>query len=104
MRPERNQRLWRDTLIRRQRDAVPARHRRQNQQRLDDRELIADALARAAAERKVGEARTLGDRFRRESSWIETLGIGPEVRTPMHDERNEKNDRAFRDVVATQAV
>ena len=55
---QRNQRLRLDMLPRHELNTVAPRGQRENQQCLNDRELIADALPRSTAERQVSEART----------------------------------------------
>src|SRR5262249_1718081 len=75
--PQRDERFRPDGLIAPDLDAIPLRDRRDDQERLDHRELIADAAARTGAERDVGEPRPRGFALGRESIRVEALGIRP---------------------------
>ena len=68
----------------RERDVVALHGYRQQQDGFHQRELVADAQARPAAQRQVGEAVPRHRRLGREALGIEASGIGPEVRMAMY--------------------
>src|SRR6185436_1550705 len=86
------------------RDPVTARDGRDDQLRFDHRELAADAAARTAAERDVGEARARRFSLGGEPIRIEALGIGPQPGAAVNDERDQEDERSLAHAVAADFV
>src|SRR5574339_823768 len=103
-RPQRDEWLRPNVLMRHQLDSIPLRDPRDDDLRLEHRELIADAAARAAAERNVRESWTRRFALGCESIWIEALGIRPQLLPAMDDEWDQKHNRSLRDAIAANLV
>lgn len=82
---QRHRRLWLDGMARRQTQAKTLGDAGDDQLRFDQGEMVADAQARAPAEREVGEARPSSRARGREALRIEGLRVLPEIRTALGD-------------------
>src|SRR3954447_10435349 len=85
-------------------EAPPLPERREQQHTLHPCELLTDALARAAAEREVREARTLGRRLVQPALGPEELGLRKEARVPLSDVRTNDDERALRYVISAKGL
>src|SRR5690606_33495636 len=84
-----------DRMTGHQVEAVALAGHRQDERGLHDREVIADAEARAAPEREERVAMTLAHALRREALRVEAFGVVPERGMPMRDVRAQ-DDRGPR--------
>jgi len=66
---------------------MPAHDHREEDLRLHHREVVPDARARAAAERKIGVASAFVGALRAEPLRVEALGVLPVIRVSMQDVR-----------------
>src|SRR5208337_1792157 len=88
-----------DAMPRDQAQAIFLRDGSEDQIRLSECKNVADALARTAAERKVGVAREAGGALSRKPLGLEALGILPELRMAMRHPLAEHHVAAARDPV-----
>src|SRR5882762_8549053 len=95
---------WPDRMLGHQAKPETARQHRDDDQHLRHRERGADADARPAGERDIGEARPRRGVFRREPVGIEMLGLAPQAAVAMHHPGQDRDDRARRHRVAAQRV
>ena len=70
------------------------REHRDDDQHLASSRSRADADARPAGKRNIGEALSRGPPLRVEAVGIEALGIGPQAAMAMHHPRHDRDHRA----------
>src|SRR5262249_28730544 len=96
-RPQRERRVRHYRLARLQFDPTSLQDRRQHQWPLQQREIVADAPSRAAAEGEVGELRPVRAPARQETLRPKGVRLLPERRVPVSDVLAHRDDRLLRD-------